>query len=110
MIERRKLKRSRCALGARVVFNARASTLSCTIRNHCEDGVLLTFGETPIIPDQVELLLDRRSTLLPAQVVWRRGSRIGLAFPRGRFMNELREDAARSLLEMQRPAAGTSIH
>ena len=110
MNERRKVARSRCILGARVVFNNRNSTLDCMMRNHSEDGALLKFGETPYIPDQIEIVLDNRSTLMPAQVVWRAKDTVGIAFPRGRFLSELREDAAKSLAAMERPAAGTPIH
>jgi PilZ domain len=110
MIERRKSARNRCLLGARVVFNSRNSTLSCTLRNYSEDGALLKFGEAPVVPDQLEMVLDNRNVLMPAQVAWRRGDTLGIAFPRGRFMAELKEDAARNLAELQKPAAGTSLH
>jgi hypothetical protein len=96
MEERRKAARSRCLLGARVVFNARSSTMSCTIRNHSEDGAQLMFGEAPCIPDQLELILDNRRIRVPADVMWRSGRLVGVAFPRGRFMAELKQDAAAS--------------
>jgi len=110
MIERRKVARGRCLLGARVVFNNRSSTLSCTLRNHSDDGALLRFGETPYIPDQIEIVLDNRATLMPALVVWRGVDSVGIAFPRGRFMGELREDAAKTLVSLERPAPGAAIH
>ena len=103
MDERRQSIRRKSLLGARLVFNARSSTLSCTIRNYCEDGALLCFGERPFIPDQLEILLDNRSTIMPLQVMWRRGDKVGIAFPRGRFMNELKEDAAKT------SAAGSAL-
>jgi hypothetical protein len=110
MIERRKSPRKRCLLGARVVFNARGSTLSCMLRNYSEDGALLKFGEPPYVPEQIEIVLDNRSTLMPAQVLWRRGELLGVAFPRGRFMAELRADAASSLAEVHVAPAGVAIH
>jgi hypothetical protein len=110
MVERRKYARHRSLLGARVVFNNRSSTMSCTVRNYSEDGALLKFGERPYIPDQLEILLDNRNTLMPAQIVWRHNDTVGIAFPRGRFMSELREDAARDLAAMQVRATGTPLH
>ena len=110
MIERRKSTRNRSLLGARVVFNARSSTMSCTLRNYSEDGALLKFGETPYIPSQVEVVLDNRKTLMPAQVMWRNGVTVGIAFPRGQFVAELREDASKSLASVESAPAGAVMH
>jgi PilZ domain len=78
MSERRQNVRRRCLLGARAVFNARSSTMSCTVRNMSDHGAMLVFGETPYIPEQFELLLDNRRTLAPARVAWRHGDRVGI--------------------------------
>lgn len=110
MEERRKSARARCLLGARVVFNARSSTLSCTVRNHSEDGALLMFGEPPYMPDLLEMVLDNRQTLVPVEVVWRSERMIGIAFPRGRFMAELRHDAAESRMLMAERRSGEALH
>ena len=110
MSERRKTVRRRCLVGAKVVFNNRASTLSCTVRNHSEDGCMLIFGETPYVPTELEILLDNGSTLMPAEIVWRRDSSIGIAFPKGRFLNELREQATRSANGAWLPKPGTPLH
>jgi hypothetical protein len=110
MIERRKAARNRCLLGARVVFNNRSSTMSCTMRNYTEDGALLIFGETPYIPDMLEVVLDNRKTLMPAQVAWRDGMKVGVVFPRGRFMAELKADAAANILAVHERNAETALH
>jgi hypothetical protein len=110
MIERRTSNRRRCLLGARVVFNSRNSTMSCTIRNYAEDGALLLFGEQPYIPDMLELVLDNHKTLTPAQVVWRSGTKIGIIFPRGRFMAELREVASTNRVMLVNRREGEPLH
>lgn len=110
MAERRRTDRRRCLLGARAVFNARSSTLSCTVRNFSEEGALLRFGEHPYMPDEIEIVLDNRRTLMPVQVVWRGANTAGVVFPRGRFLSELKEDAARDLEAMKLPPAGTVVH
>jgi hypothetical protein len=110
MIERRKFARNRCLLGARVAFNNRSSTMSCTVRNYTEDGALLLFGETPYIPDLFEIVLDNRKTLMPAQIAWRSHSKVGIIFPRGQFLAELREDAAANLLAAHARQAGAPLH
>jgi hypothetical protein len=110
MIERRKAARSRCLLGARVVFNARSSTMSCTVRNYTEDGALLIFGETPYIPDMLEVVLDNRKTLVPAQIAWRSHMKIGVVFPRGQFLAELKADAAANILAVHERHADMALH
>jgi PilZ domain len=110
MVERRKSARSRCLLGARVVFNGRNATLSCTLRNYSEDGALLKFGETPYIPDQLEIVLDNRRTLMPIEVAWRRGDNVGIAFPRGRFLTELKEDTAKNAVASRSQYVDQTVH
>ncbi len=110
MIERRQNGRHRCLLGARVVFNNRKSTMSCTVRNYSDEGALLVFGETPCIPDLLELVLDNRKTLATAQIIWRKHMKVGVIFPRGRFLAEMREDAARARAETLLHAKGASLH
>jgi hypothetical protein len=68
--------------------------MSCTLRNYSEDGALLKFSEAPIVPGQIELVINNRNALMPAKIHWRRGELVGIEFPRGCFMPELREDAA----------------
>jgi hypothetical protein len=109
-MERRKYSRNRCLLGARVAFNGRSSTMSCSVLNHSEDGALLRFGETPYIPELIEIVLNNRKTLVPAQVVWRHNNMIGIAFPRGQFMSELKQDAANSLSMLQTRRPDTVVH
>jgi hypothetical protein len=110
MIERRKAARSRCLLGARVVFNSRSSTMSCSVRNYTEDGALLIFGEMPYIPDLLEVVLDNRKTLVPTQIAWRKHTKVGVIFPRGQFMAEMKQDAAANLLAMHERSAEASLH
>jgi hypothetical protein len=110
VVERRKVDRRRCLLGAQVIFNNRSLTMSCTIRNFSDDGALLEFGETPYVPELIEIVLDNHRTLAPAQVVWRSGKRLGVIFPRGQFMTELRQLSERSLIDLAGPAPGISLH
>jgi hypothetical protein len=110
MDERRKSHRARCLLGARVVFNARSSTMSCTVKNHSEEGALLLFGETPYIPNQIELVLDNRRTLMPAEILWRSGCKVGIGFPRGRFLAELGKDAAGTAFLLTERTSTEAVH
>jgi hypothetical protein len=80
------------------------------MRNYCEDGALLKFGETPYIPEQLELVLDNRTTLMPVQVAWRRGDIVGVMFPRGRFMAELKQDSEKDHGAFRPIAQDQTVH
>jgi PilZ domain len=81
MDERRNAARRRCLLGARVVFNNRESTISCTVKNVSDSGALLVFGENnPFVPEAAELLLDNQRTMAAGHIVWRSQTKIGFKF------------------------------
>ena len=80
MDERRNRVRGRCLVGARVIFNNRKASLGCVVKNQTEEGCMLTFGETPFIPNEVELLFDNRKDFLRVRVCWRDDKRVGVAF------------------------------
>jgi PilZ domain len=109
MDNRRHSARRRCLLGARVVFNARASTMSCTVKNLSETGALLVFGETPLIPEMVELLLDNRRTVAPARVVWRQDTKVGISFKEQQLMTDLAAIAPGLLMDVASAPSG-SMH
>jgi PilZ domain len=107
--ERRKKFRRRCYFGARVVFNDRCSTLNCTVKNLSGTGAQLSFVTMPILPDQIEILMDRRKTLAAANIVWRAGNTLGIAFAH----DQTSADFAERLLGMiptSLPPAGTMLH
>jgi hypothetical protein len=80
MVENRTNKRRRCYLGGKVIFNDRTTTISCTVRNISEFGAKLEFGACPLLPDELELLLDSEANYAPAKVVWRNLNVVGIAF------------------------------
>lgn len=107
--ERRQKFRRRCLLGARVIFNNRRSTITCTVKNLSGTGALLSFGETKDIPDTLEILLDKRSTLAAASVVWRSERQLGIAFTD----DQTSADFAERLMGMTPsclPTTGTVLH
>ncbi len=78
--EHRGSPRSRCLVGAQVFYNDRRLSLSCTVRNISDSGCMLVFGEDPFIPNKIEIRISNRRELMPAEVVWRKGRSIGVAF------------------------------
>ncbi|MFM9973891.1 MAG: PilZ domain-containing protein [Beijerinckiaceae bacterium] len=105
MDERREDNRRRCLLGARVVFNGRASTYSCTVRNVSDTGAMLIFGEKPYVPLLIELLLDNRRTVAPARVIWRDDNRIGLQFLERQISSDLSAISPGLLMDIVTPAS-----
>ncbi len=82
MSERRRSVRSRCLVGAQVFHSGGKLTLSCMARNITSEGCLLEFGDIPVVPKIIDLQISNRKELVPAEVVWRDGRRIGVSFQR----------------------------
>ena len=78
MSERRTLPRTRALKGAKIVFNQRWSTIDCTVRNLSTMGCCLHVADPVGIPDDFELEFD--ATSRPCHVIWRKESRLGVAF------------------------------
>lgn len=79
-IERRRSPRNRTLIGGKVIFNQRQSTLDCTVRNLSEDGALLVFPNSVVLPELFELYfpLKRESRMVRSR--WRDAERIGVSF------------------------------
>ncbi len=80
MTERRRIERNRCLVGAQVFHSGGKLTLSCMARNITAEGCMLEFGDIPVIPKSFDLQISNRKQLVPAEVVWRDGRRIGVSF------------------------------
>ena len=80
MDERRKGKRSRSLLGARIVFNNRASTFDCTVRNISETGARLVFGGPVSAPDEFDLVISQKERTYRCRIAWRNANEMGVTF------------------------------
>lgn len=80
MRERRREFRGRVYYGGRLAFNDRQSTLDCIVRNFSQAGARVDVNEAAILPDELDLAIERRSVAFLARIVWRRRHEIGLAF------------------------------
>ena len=80
MDERRRSTRSRSLLGARIVFNNRASTLDCTVRNISEQGARLVLGAAVAVPDEFDLVISQKERTHRCRIAWRTANEIGVAF------------------------------
>lgn len=79
-INRRVYQRARVYRGAKIVFNARASVIDCTVRNLSEAGACLVLGTWSVLPREFELSIDG-DTLICCRMIWHFDNRVGVVFP-----------------------------
>ena len=80
MAERRTSARKKSFLRGRILYNNRQNALDCLIRDLSEQGANLVFADTTTIPEAVELYIPQKDQTLRAQVQWRAGDEVGVAF------------------------------
>jgi hypothetical protein len=80
MIERRQTARARVIYSGVIAYDERRSTMNCVIRNFSEDGVKVEFENTALLPDEIDLLIAKKSRSFNAKIVWRGETEAGLAF------------------------------
>ena len=81
MAERRISSRQKSFLRGCVYFNNRRSAFDCLIRDISSTGARLIFSGTVSVPDVVDLYIPQKEQTLSAQVQWRHGDEVGVAFP-----------------------------
>ncbi len=72
--------RRRLLKSATICFNARHSTLPCTVRDMSEGGARLLAQGSINVPDTFELHIDLDGIWVACEVVWRRQSEVGVRF------------------------------
>jgi hypothetical protein len=80
MTERRRSNRQKSFLRGCIYFNNRRSATDCLVRDISPSGARLIFSDAISIPDVVELYLAQKQQTLRAEVHWRRGEEVGVAF------------------------------
>ncbi|HEV2570867.1 MAG TPA: PilZ domain-containing protein [Beijerinckiaceae bacterium] len=80
MTEQRRVARIRSMLGAQIIFNNRATTIDCNIRNVSPRGAKLVVGDTLSLPQEFELNVPAKGRSYRANIVWRRGGEVGVEF------------------------------
>jgi hypothetical protein len=96
-VERRQFVRHRCLFGARVALKGHSSTLDCVLRNHSEGGALASFSEAVALGTDIEIIVEPHRVATPAQVIWRDGARIGIAFEAPGGLDAMKRAAAERL-------------
>ncbi|MEM9330564.1 MAG: PilZ domain-containing protein [Pseudomonadota bacterium] len=77
--EKRGEHRRRVLKSGTFLFNKGYASYDCTIRNLTDTGAMVEMGETTGIPQQFDFRMDNE-TPVPARLVWRTNSRIGIQF------------------------------
>ena len=80
MPERRRSSRQKSFLRGCIYFNNRRSATDCLVRDISAVGARLIFSDAVTIPDVVDLYIPQKEQTLRAQVQWRHGEEVGVAF------------------------------
>lgn len=93
-LERRRSLRQRALLAGKLANEDATSTIDCTIRNLSPDGAMIETTAPHLVPNQLHLVQVKEGVAWDAEVIWRRGNRVGLAL---KDRHDLRETTARQL-------------
>jgi PilZ domain len=78
-IERRHARRRMLKSGL-ICFNARSSSLPCTVRDISDNGAKLTVADPFAVPAEFELYIELDGLLVSCAIAWRRATAIGVFF------------------------------
>ena len=81
MGERRTAARQKSFLSGKIYFNRRLASMDCLVRDISATGARLIFSPGVTIPDNIELYIPQKNEMLRAEVHWRQGDEVGVAFP-----------------------------
>jgi hypothetical protein len=55
-------------------------SVCCVLRNLSETGAALDIGPESLVPDRFALIIVRKKKTYSCNVIWRKGTRIGVSF------------------------------
>jgi hypothetical protein len=73
-------QRRRMLKDGRIVINKGWSLIDCAIRDVSNAGARLSVKPQCELPNELELLFVTEETLVPCELRWRRGDRLGVRF------------------------------
>ena len=71
MVEQRQSIRSRVFYGGVVPFNEERSRIDCIVRNFSDGGARIELGNPFLLPEEIELVIERKNRAFRAKMVWR---------------------------------------
>ncbi|MDP1632632.1 MAG: PilZ domain-containing protein [Caulobacter sp.] len=96
-IERRSGTRQRALLSGKLANDDATTTIDCVIRNISPDGVMIETSTPHLIPGQLHLVQLKEGIAWDAEVIWRRGNRLGLTLGTRHDLRETTEKQLRAL-------------
>src|SRR4051794_40912053 len=92
MIERRHNARARVIYSGVIAYDERRATMNCVVRNFSEDGVKVEFENAALLPDEIDLLIAKKSRAFK-----RRSSGAATGRPDWRFVRMRQTTRSRSI-------------
>lgn len=89
--------RQRALLSGKLASGDATLTIDCVIRNISPDGALVETTSPHLIPSEMHLMQISEGIAWDAQVIWRRGNRIGLKLLDRHDLRETTEVQLRAL-------------
>jgi PilZ domain-containing protein len=80
MPERRQHNRKRVYYGGLLAFNSRSSSFACVVRDFNERGAKIDVVGAQALPEEVDVVIERKSFSRRARLVWRGADSAGLEF------------------------------
>ncbi|MBI5939220.1 MAG: PilZ domain-containing protein [Caulobacterales bacterium] len=96
-VDRRRVGRQRALLAGKLANEDATSTVDCVIRNISADGAMIETTTPQLIPNQLHLVQIKEGVAWDAEVIWRRGNRIGLSLGDRHDLRESTEKQLRAL-------------
>lgn len=96
-IQRRRAPRNRSLLAGKVANKDATSTIDCIIRNLTSDGAMIETAAPHLVPAELHLLQVTEGVAWDAEVMWRRGNRVGLKLGERHDLKESTEKQLRAL-------------
>jgi hypothetical protein len=96
-IERRRGLRNRALLAGKVANEDATRTLDCVIRNLSPDGAMIETEAPHLVPQEMHLVQVSEGIAWDAEVIWRRGNRVGVKLKARHDLRESTEKQLRAL-------------
>lgn len=93
-LDRRRQMRQRALLAGKLSTPDAAATLDCTIRNFSPDGAMIELHAQTYVPRELHLVQITEGVAWDAEVIWRKGNKIGLAL---KDRHDLKEPVGKQL-------------
>ncbi len=93
-VERRRQPRQRALLAGKLSTEGAKVTFDCTIRNISPEGAMIETASPQMVPNELHLVQIKEGIAWDAEVIWRRGNKIGLAL---KERHDLRQPVADQL-------------